>query len=301
MRIIWKIVLLFLGMLISALIVRVVFGILATAVASEPGLSPEEKHRQASLFLEGVGAQVAMNTINQMLMIVTVYVLVRLVDRRCFTWSCVGLHRIENKLKLLGVGGALAVAMLTGTLGIGLGLGTLRYATIGTQLFSPGKIVEAAILVAVMCVAVGFGEEIAFRGYLQGRISEKSGAFPSVFIASFVFALMHPWPTSPAPLLLLFDVQVVGMVFGLLFYYTGSLWAPIGLHILWNYLQIVLVMARNAADDRFYFAPIVVLDTLQPVRHLLIEIGVGLAVAFILLLLIRARMRSGAKEPELVA
>jgi len=128
----------------------------------------------------------------------------------------------------------------------------LRYSLIGLMLGIPLGIGEYFVLqpapafpafavkyllrdTVYMLGFVAIGEELLFRGLIQRSLSSAFGWKWGVFIASLLFAVMHlTWRSIPE----LIFVFVAGLIFGLLYYRTKSLVAPIVAHGVTN---VVLV------------------------------------------------------------
>lgn len=90
---------------------------------------------------------------------------------------------------------------------------------------------DPALKIAIGTAAVVVApivEEIFFRGYLYTVAKRFSDRFFAAIISSLIFALMHGSIHAVIPLF------VLAMIMALLFEMTGSLWAPIALHMLFN-------------------------------------------------------------------
>lgn len=80
------------------------------------------------------------------------------------------------------------------------------------------------------------GEELLFRGLIQGRFRQAYGVVPGVVVASAVFGLIH-YPAlagSGSELVYVSIAGVAGLVLGGAYEYTGNLVVPIGIHAVWN-------------------------------------------------------------------
>jgi len=81
---------------------------------------------------------------------------------------------------------------------------------------------------------IGQSEELLFRGYAFQTLLRGIGPLLTIAISSVVFALAHL--TNPNPSLLgITNIFLAGVLFGLLYLRSGSLWLPIGLHAGWNF------------------------------------------------------------------
>lgn len=104
---------------------------------------------------------------------------------------------------------------------VGLVLGGVEYWLQGSECLVPGfSPLNLFFLAVVMLCFVGLVEELVFRAILQGRLVERLGAGPGVFLASLVFALMHSGYSS---IPYLFFVFLVGGLLGVVYRETGSL------------------------------------------------------------------------------
>lgn len=92
----------------------------------------------------------------------------------------------------------------------------------------------------VLAVLPAVGEELCFRGTIQNLLAKTNlGNKGAIIVTGFTFALMH----------LEFDnflsIWVMGIVLGLLYYYTGSIWVSILAHFCNNMLMVLLKYAYH--------------------------------------------------------
>jgi len=84
---------------------------------------------------------------------------------------------------------------------------------------------------------VAIGEELVFRGVLFRWIDEKWGFIVALVVSALVFGLVHisndnaSWWSSVAIAI------EAGLLLGAIYKYSGTLWAPIGVHWAWNFSQ----------------------------------------------------------------
>lgn len=91
--------------------------------------------------------------------------------------------------------------------------------------------VQVTLLFIAMAVVTPIKEEILFRGLLHGFLAEKWRFWLGMLISSLIFGLLHlGYPMS---------ATIMGIVFVVLYRLTGSLVAPIILHIAWNGFAVV--------------------------------------------------------------
>jgi len=98
----------------------------------------------------------------------------------------------------------------------------------------------AGQLLAV-AIAAGWGEELLFRGLVQGAISQWVSDWPgqvaAILIASVLFGLCH-WLNKTYAFL----AMLAGAYFGLLLLLTGNILAPITAHAAYDFLALVYLL-----------------------------------------------------------
>ena len=91
------------------------------------------------------------------------------------------------------------------------------------------------LLINLLLIAVipALGEELLFRGILQKQLSKLTGSIHwGIFISAVLFSALHMQFFGFFPRLFL------GMLFGYLLVWTGSLWVPILAHLVNNGLAV---------------------------------------------------------------
>lgn len=87
---------------------------------------------------------------------------------------------------------------------------------------------------AILSLLAGVGEEVLFRGVLQGWLSRAWGTVPGVITASILFGSAHPM--SRAYILL---AGLIGAYLGVLWLATGNLLAPVVTHASYDFIALV--------------------------------------------------------------
>lgn len=100
----------------------------------------------------------------------------------------------------------------------------------------------------IIAVLPAFGEEFLFRGVLQRLLHEwLRNIHVAVFVSALAFSAMHLQFYGLLPRFFL------GLVFGYLFFWTGSLWIPIFAHFLNNATAVIyeFMIASGMAGEGF--------------------------------------------------
>lgn len=98
--------------------------------------------------------------------------------------------------------------------------------------------------IGLICVAAGFGEELLFRGLIQGTLTEQlGGPYPqwlALVLASVAFGLCH-WLTHLYAIL----AFVMGLFFGVLAMTTNNILAPITCHAIYDFIALWWLLQQN--------------------------------------------------------
>jgi membrane protease YdiL (CAAX protease family) len=151
------------------------------------------------------------------------------------------LVRIVERRRL----GELAPGKAVPHLLIGLAGGALCFSLIVGALWALGAFVVDGVNgdvdwvgpILVMGVGAGIGEEIVSRGVLFRIIEEGLGTWAALLVSAGVFGGLHVWNPNATAWSALAIALEAGLLFGLLYHVTRSLWVCMGAHAAWNVAQ----------------------------------------------------------------
>ncbi len=129
---------------------------------------------------------------------------------------------------------------------------------------------EIVLNFIVISVVPGFCEEFLFRGAILSNC-RPFGRTNAVIISAVLFALMHQ---NAGQLLYTF---AAGIVLGLVYEYTGSIWNCTILHLLNNFISVVQTAVSYKYRDVVYAATI--LTIIEVVIYLVGAISIGILVS----------------------
>jgi len=105
------------------------------------------------------------------------------------------------------------------------------------------------LLWGIAMLALGFGEEFLFRGYLLKTLSEGIGFWPAAVALSSLFGLVHllfkPHEDWIDPI----SVALYGLFWCLTLRRTGSLWFAVGFHAASDYADMIAFAEPNSGND----------------------------------------------------
>ena len=95
---------------------------------------------------------------------------------------------------------------------------------------------ERLPMIFMAVVAAPVAEEVIFRGYLHGVLRKWSGRWFSIVATSLLFSAMHGHIPALVPLF------IFAMTLALVYEKTGSLWASLIMHSLFNSVTVVIAL-----------------------------------------------------------
>jgi membrane protease YdiL (CAAX protease family) len=93
-----------------------------------------------------------------------------------------------------------------------------------------------ALLWGAVFLLVGFSEETLLRGYLQAILARGMGFWPAALLLSVLFGAVHIGNKGESHIGIV-SAALVGLLFCMSLWYTGSLWWAIGFHAAWDWGQ----------------------------------------------------------------
>lgn len=103
-------------------------------------------------------------------------------------------------------------------------------------------------LLAISLTA-GIGEEMLFRGLIQGYLAESvggtNGIWTGIIVASLLFALMHPMTLTYA----LF-AGAISLYLGWIWVWTGNLMVPIVAHAFYDFVVLLYLTRFRKVPDK---------------------------------------------------
>ncbi len=96
------------------------------------------------------------------------------------------------------------------------------------MLLEDGDPMQLGALAVAVVIGAPLGEELIFRAFLYRALKQHTRVLVAAVISGVIFSLVHMSPAAFLP------YMTLGIAFALVFEWTGSLWASIILHGLWN-------------------------------------------------------------------
>lgn len=103
-----------------------------------------------------------------------------------------------------------------------------------------GGFILSAFTVAVLPALF---EEFAYRGVTMGLITEKTSKSTAVFISAFLFGMMH------GNFVQIPFAFITGLGLAIAYVQTGSMWVPMAIHFLNNFMSVILDYATKDVSD----------------------------------------------------
>ena len=143
--------------------------------------------------------------------------------------------RTADELESSGAARALVPGVL-----VGAGLFALVYAVLwplGTVTFGGSGGFAGVGRAFATAIAAAVGEEIVFRGVVYRRLEGRLGTTIALVVSAAAFGLVHAGNPGANWASTLAIALESGVLLGLAYAATRSLWLPIGLHFGWNFTE----------------------------------------------------------------
>jgi membrane protease YdiL (CAAX protease family) len=138
---------------------------------------------------------------------------------------------------LLGIGAAVIYSLI-------IQLTPLRYGAAITGLKISYSYIDLILLPLSISgfasiVLTPVGEEIMVRGFMYGYFRKRLGAALGLLLQAIVFSLLHLSPSIKS-----IQVFIIGIILGLLYEKTGSIYSSMICHGAINYIAIIFMLQR---------------------------------------------------------
>lgn len=150
------------------------------------------------------------------------------------------LFNVENIWSNLAIGGGLGILLAIVALALVKWTGTKIPGEDNESLKELMKRPDGAILIGVL---PGIFEELLFRGFLVPFILSFTNAIWAVIITTIIFWGIHV-PQYKNKVILNLNVIMLSVITSVLLIKTETLWAPIFVHVVYNYLVTLAVQKK---------------------------------------------------------
>lgn len=228
-RMVWFVILLVGPFLLIAYLLRFIpIRIYAQMLIDQGLVSSYAITRAQNLFLEDPVWSSLLGILQGLMWYLMVFVMLKWVEKRPVSLDRFGLAARRNPLWLVGLGIVISATMYFGYLGMGSLLGETEW------VWSPENAgVLPLVLIFLNILINGFGEETAFRVYLQNGFIQRHGLWWGIGLTSFIFVLLHLLLYQLSITALAAGILLAGM-FGVLTVWTGSIYLAGTLHMVFN-------------------------------------------------------------------
>jgi membrane protease YdiL (CAAX protease family) len=99
-------------------------------------------------------------------------------------------------------------------------------------IYSPNDFLFSFALLAMIAVS----EELIFRGYVLKNLMKSFNKWIALVISAVLFSIIHS-SNDGIPVVGMLNTFLGGLVLGIAYVITQSLWLPIFFHLSWNFIQ----------------------------------------------------------------
>ena len=147
------------------------------------------------------------------------------------SWRALGVAPTRDALRQFGLGVGLGVAMIVLAVALMLVTNDLTFGSDGGTLGDAAAVVFGSLAALALPAAA---EEAVFRGYPIQVLARTAGAPLAILTTSTAFAAVHGDNPAVGPLALT-NIFLAGVLLGVVYMKTASLWAATAVHLGWNW------------------------------------------------------------------
>jgi hypothetical protein len=148
-------------------------------------------------------------------------------------WRAFGFRSTTPKWLLIAAGlGLFAFGLIFGVEAVYFHFITEPNTQADFEVAAQGGILSLIVLLLTSAVLGPIGEELVFRGVVASALN-RYGPWAGVVGSAAIFGIIH------GPSVILVDAFVVGLLLGVVFRWSGSIWPAIVLHIVYNGLNLI--------------------------------------------------------------
>ena len=232
-RLVWRLMLVIFLYVSASVLLRFIPISIYTTYLAQGGLSHARALEYATaVIFEHPVASTGIGILNGLSGFLIVLLLVKVIEKTKFTWEMVGLNWRRSSVYMVLVGAVFAGLLYACYVLVqdlmGNSSPALKYLLANVSAL-------AFIQQFLLYLAMGFGEEMIFRGYLQTRLVNRFGVVTGILMTSVVFTLLHQISYRLSPVLVVSGV-LLWSTLGMLFYLSKSLYLVSLFHGMMNTL-----------------------------------------------------------------
>jgi len=197
----------------------------------------KEELQDVSLHMED--SLLFLHAIAMLLLLLTLVIIItfmlRWLDKRG-SFSEIGIRAGKNTGLVVIVSLAITLVLVVIIYLVGLGSGQIHFVNTVWEEGLWSDILTDFIGYFILLLAIAIIEELLFRGYIRFTLGRVFSPTVALVISALLFAISRMVLASSGWLGGL-NALLSGLILGMLFWLTGSLWAPIAVHFIWVFME----------------------------------------------------------------
>ncbi len=173
--------------------------------------------------------------------LVASWIFVRIVERRPL--RSLGLRPGTGGLSDLIIG-TIAGALIVGSVVLTAAL--LQWVS-WNGVSESGSPLGAGLTIGGILFVAAFVEELLFRGYPFQLLAKRFNPATAILVTSSAFGLLHA-ANPNVTLLALINISLAGILLGVAYWRTGSLWFVTGVHLGWNWIMAISELSVSGIE-----------------------------------------------------
>ena len=159
------------------------------------------------------------------------------------SWRALGWRGLRARDVVYAIAGAAVMVFVTVATGAAQeALFHLKADEVQVQMLRDARGAAVANFVVIACAVAPFFEELVFRGFIFNALRRYMPVWVAVILSAGVFGLSHLQHGNAGAIV---PLAASGVVLALVYYRTGSLFASMITHALFNTVTVVLVLVYH--------------------------------------------------------
>ena len=271
-RLVWRLMLVIFLYVSASVLLRFIPISLYTTYLAQGGLPKARALEYATaVIFEHPVASTGIGILNGLSGFLIVLLLVKVIEKTKFTWEMVGLNWRRSSAYMVLVG-----AVFAGLLYASYFLVQALMGNSNPALKDLLANVSAPMFIQqfLLYLAMGFGEELIFRGYLQTRLVNRFGVVTGILMTSVVFTLLHQISYRLSPVLVVSGV-LLWSTLGMLFYLSKSLYLVSLFHGMMNTLLNTVQFQMDDTNGMIVHSAVFLLVLIVLITRLRLSVDVS--------------------------
>ncbi|MCB2361704.1 CPBP family intramembrane glutamic endopeptidase [Clostridium estertheticum] len=173
----------------------------------------------------------------QICILISVYFVIKRSNNGRFRFDFIGMKFKKNSFNQLFIGIGIGMLLYFAWILILSSMKIIKFKGLGFMLYPANKVLINTVSAFAISILAALAEETLLRGIVLNQLMQFKGEIFAIIISSLIFAMCHFQYYQQFNCL--FEVFIMGFLYGYLYIITGSLFMSIGVHFAVDFYLIM--------------------------------------------------------------